>query len=305
METHQWALSGHRTAGSPRGAGPGFLEACLGVSVKTCLRAQASRTRPACMHGGTRELSQLMCWPRPSGSAGGASASAHGGTGVCQEAGPVRACGGACHTGCRVDAGRQRRPTPLPPPRPQWAFFSPCTAVLQHVSLRWKGHPVPAPGVAYGSPKEESPWLPQGPGRGAQPRPAFPGPWHGQFRPDVIHLRTLPWRGAPRRHCSQAALGDPSQLLRGVCGQHTGPLPSSPISGNFQWKTKFLPWGGGGAASSFLPVPDTQWVPPTASKAFACKDTGRFVGGLGRVTGGGNPTHLFVPSSSSPHPRSE
>lgn len=114
METHQRALSGHRTAGSPRGAGPGFLEDCLGVSMKTCPRAQASMTRRACMHGGTRELSQLTCWLRLSGSAGGASASAHSGDG-CVPGGRACPClrGSLSHGlpgGCRTAA--QAHPTP-------------------------------------------------------------------------------------------------------------------------------------------------------------------------------------------------
>lgn len=137
--------------------------------------------------------------------------------------------------------------------------------------------------------------------------PAFPGSRHRRLAEFLLNLPqdSLSQRGAPRRHCPQTTLGDPSLPLRGFYGQHTHPLLSSPISGNFQWKTKFLPCEGGRAASSFHPVPGTQWVPPQSLKSICIKRHWTLCWGACGGRGAGNPTHLFIPFSSSPRPRSE
>lgn len=137
---------------------------------------------------------------------------------------------------------------------------------------------MPTPGAACGDPREGSPW-----GTGKGPRPRDSGALY------LFHAaKDSPfWGGgarAPQRHCPEAALWGPKPAAQRPLGAAQSstehPLPCT--SRRFQWKAP--PWPEDG---------------PPAFKAFASRDTGLFAGGpWGRGEGAGNPTHLFVLSSS-------
>lgn len=170
--------SGHRTAGSPSGAGIGFLEGCLCGSVKACpaTRAGANGRRPASTHCGPCELSQETRPGPRRGLRGGPPPLPTEGMGAVPGGGAVvGARGGACPAMGGCQAGNA---SPAPshshcvpalgsaapvscPAVPSGPSSHPCPAGLQHTLLHeGRATPLPTAQAACGCAQEESPWLP-------------------------------------------------------------------------------------------------------------------------------------------------
>lgn len=184
----------------------------------------------------------------PLGSAGWASASVHKGDTGC-------AWDGVCHS---VLLGGHRAGSVAPPTAstavptlgsvpgaPRGPSSRPCPAVLHHACLWVGGATVRSPGAAcrVDIPRRKAPGFPEGQAEGpGRDPPSWEDGTGRSLSSYSTHLRTHFLDGVPQGGTApRPPSGTPACCFRGSCGQHTHLLLPSPISGNFQWKTKFLP----------------------------------------------------------------
>lgn len=153
-------------------------------------------------------------------------------------------------------------------------------------------------------PRRKAPGFPEGQADGpSQDLPSSPGKMARavqsscNLRQDSLFLGAVPQEGSAPRPPS----GTPASCLE-ASADSTPVLSPLPHFWKFPVENQ-VPALGRGRGCFIFPSGSRHTVGPPhrASKAFASKDTGLFVGGLGRGRGG-NPTHLFVPFSSSPTP---